>query len=732
MFAQSFPEQKRDTMSIRVKLLLILLAISIVPMVLLRVNGSRTLEDMGSELARQARQNQVHTAELELERMVQDNARILSRDGKLMHLSLLYIVSRAEAALAGSADRDDPPALLALPNDSNGTEYCVRRYGEECLPLDVDMNAARLITPMHGFDTLNARKILRNVTPAMHRIKKVLPQLVLWIRLRMNSGGLALYPAFSDQSLPKRHGMRHKGMRMQAHFPENKTKGISWSYPYIDAITGKVVFTLAAPFRAPDGKIAGNIMIDMPVNSMLHQNSLLKKRAPGVESMLIRLNHEQSNVEIVAKEDMKAPRHMRWVAIEELELLQSSNSTLFDEFKIKLAKRKSGVTILPYKGKQSLWAYSPVGSASYLLLALPMTDIVAQADKAQEYVMNRVDTQIRNTGIILAVTIVLVTLLGFFVSERFTNGIRAVADAARRLASGDLQARCNIHRRDEIGDMGAAFDTMVPALEDHLRIKQDLSIAQEVQQNLLPPATLAMDGLEAAARIIYCDETGGDFFDYIPMCDDAECPASSGIAVAVGDVSGHGVPSALLMSSARAFLRARRMMPGTAADVVGAVNNLVASDTYETGQFVTMFYAEILPAERTIRYVRAGHDPAVLVLPVQPHAAGQEPGSEQTPDIQELNAGGPSLGLLEDSPFVEQDVETLPAGTVLAIGTDGIWEARSEQGTMYGKERFTDLVRRHADKSAAEILDLFYADHAVFRGNTPQEDDITLLVVKLI
>ena len=704
-------------MSIRVKLLLILLTISIGPMLFLRLNARETLSRTGNELAEQARQNQIHSAELDLQRMVEDNAQILERDARLMELSLLYLVSRTEGVLAGSTDRDDPPALLTHVAPDNATAYCVRRHGE-CQPLDVDMNATRILVPIAGMNTADTRNLLRNMAPAMHRIKRILPHLVLWVKLRLNSGGLAVYPNYNTDVVPMRHGMRDKGMRMQAEVPQTSPRGVSWSAPHIDQVTGKVVFSLGAPFRAPNGKLAGTVFIDMPVNAILHQSESLRKRAPGVESLFIRLDHPTSQVEVIAKEDMQAPDHMRWIATEALESVASDDATAFDAFKIDLARRKSGVRAMPYKGRPCLWAYSPVGMASSLLFILPMQDIVVQADKVQDYVIGMVDNQLKTTGIILSVTIFTVILLGIFVSGRFTHSIRVVANAARRLAAGDFGVRCHIHRRDEIGDMGKAFDDMIPALQDRIRMKEDLNIAQEVQQNLLPSGFPPIEGLDAAARVIYCDETGGDFYDSIDLCEENGCPIHPGLGVAVGDVSGHGVPSALLMGSARAFLRARRMLPGSAAEVVSTVNNLIAVDTYETGQFVTMFYAEVLPATRSIRYVRAGHDPGLLIIPGK-----DEP--------VELSEGGPSLGLMEDSPFVEGSIEDLPAGTILAIGTDGIWEARSDKGKMYGRERFIELVRAHADKSAQEVLEAVYEDHFRFRNGAAQEDDITLVVLKL-
>jgi sigma-B regulation protein RsbU (phosphoserine phosphatase) len=234
----------------------------------------------------------------------------------------------------------------------------------------------------------------------------------------------------------------------------------------------------------------------------------------------------------------------------------------------------------------------------------------------------------------------------------------------------------------------------------------------EVQQSLLPDAPPALTGFDIAARSDYCDETGGDFYDFVER---SGFGAETLVAV-VGDVSGHGIPAALLMSSARAYLRSRSAQPGPAHELVAHVNAQLARDTFGTGQFVTMLLLELDAASRELHWVRAGHDPALLYDP-------------DSDEMTELVGPGVSLGVDEELEYETRHV-VLNAGQIVVVGTDGIWEMRSPAGEMYGRDRFQESIRRHAQKDAQGIVDAVFEELSAFRGDAPQEDDVTLLVVK--
>ncbi|MEE9613060.1 MAG: SpoIIE family protein phosphatase [Desulfatiglandales bacterium] len=239
-----------------------------------------------------------------------------------------------------------------------------------------------------------------------------------------------------------------------------------------------------------------------------------------------------------------------------------------------------------------------------------------------------------------------------------------------------------------------------------------LNVAQEVQQSLLPKRTPEGKHFDLAGGSLYCDETGGDYYDYIELPN----LGSDVYGVVVGDVSGHGISSALLMASARAYLRGRASQPGSVAEIVTDVNRLVAADTLETGQFMTLFFLVIEPQTRRLTWVRAGHDPAILYSPDSDH-------------FEELKGEGLPLGVNEDWSYKDYTITAKP-GQILVLTTDGVWEAHNDEGEMFGKKRFKEVIRRTVGFEAKGIRRAIFKSVSTFQGEASQEDDLTLVVSK--
>jgi sigma-B regulation protein RsbU (phosphoserine phosphatase) len=288
-----------------------------------------------------------------------------------------------------------------------------------------------------------------------------------------------------------------------------------------------------------------------------------------------------------------------------------------------------------------------------------------------------------------------------------------MSSAAERLAKGDFSVRLDMRMGDERDQVVRAFNEMVPKLEDHLRIRKALELAQEVQQNLLPKAAPRISGLDIAGASVYCDETGGDYYDFFNVSREDE----NRFAIIVGDVSGHGVPSALLMATARAMLRQRSSMRGEAKAIITDVNRHLTLDTYYTGQFMTLFYCEFDARERIVRYVRAGHDPAIAY----------DPGADK---FDELKGQGIALGL-DETYVYSQFQRALVRGQVIVIGTDGIWEMHNAAGEMFGKDTLRQIIRSNASAPAKGILYAITDALNRFRGDQACEDDVTMVVVKV-
>jgi sigma-B regulation protein RsbU (phosphoserine phosphatase) len=267
----------------------------------------------------------------------------------------------------------------------------------------------------------------------------------------------------------------------------------------------------------------------------------------------------------------------------------------------------------------------------------------------------------------------------------------------------------NTLRDDEgnvIGNMAFVTD-----MTEH---KKALALAGEVQKSLLPQEKPLVKGLDIAGKNVSCDEIGGDYFDFLWRRDSRKGPFS----VVVGDISGHGVDSALLMTTARAFLRMRASQPGTISEIITAMNRHLTRDVLESGSFMTLFYLTIDPEKKQIEWVRAGHDPAILYDPVRD-------------EFEELKGSGVALGVIETFDYEENCRRSLVNGQIIAIGTDGIWESVNREGEMFGKQRFRNIIRKNAHAAAGDILNAVYNELNQYTRGQRFEDDITLVVIKI-
>ncbi|MEJ2099892.1 MAG: SpoIIE family protein phosphatase [Desulfobacterales bacterium] len=270
-----------------------------------------------------------------------------------------------------------------------------------------------------------------------------------------------------------------------------------------------------------------------------------------------------------------------------------------------------------------------------------------------------------------------------------------------------------VHGNTLRSDEGKVIGNMA-FITDMTEHKKALALAGEVQKSLLPQDKPEVRGLDIAGRNVSCDEIGGDYFDFLWRRENPDGPFS----VVVGDITGHGVDSALLMTAARAFLRMRASQPGTISQIISAMNRHLSRDVMESGRFMTLFYLTVDPKQDRIDWVRAGHDPAILYDP-------------QQDTFEELKGSGMARGINAGVEYVENYRYGLANGQVIAIGTDGIWEAFNKKGKMFGKQRFKEIIRQNARAGADDILNAVYREIGKFTQGQKSEDDITLVIIKV-
>lgn len=373
-----------------------------------------------------------------------------------------------------------------------------------------------------------------------------------------------------------------------------------------------------------------------------------------------------------------------------------------------------------------VWAFAALDEESYVVLLVPEADLVKEADQAVRATTQATRHALTATAAAATLEIALISIAAVFVARQVTRPLEKLRDAAARLAAGDLSARADIRTRDERQELAEAFNAMVPKLAERVRMREGLAVAREVQQCLLPRKTPRVRGLQLAGSAEYCDETGGDYFDFIPLGSPAADAPAPRVLIAVGDVCGHGVGAALLMASVRVAVRSRVGFHPTEglASLAADINRLAADDAPE-GRFMTMALLRVDAAARTLEWTSAGHDPALLYDP-------------DLDTFQDLAGVDIPLAVQRDWAYHAASRADLRPGQIIVIGTDGLWEARNPRGEMFGKDRLRDAVREAArpaptapspaPAAAADVAAHILRRVADFRDGTPPRDDTTVVV----
>jgi sigma-B regulation protein RsbU (phosphoserine phosphatase) len=288
-----------------------------------------------------------------------------------------------------------------------------------------------------------------------------------------------------------------------------------------------------------------------------------------------------------------------------------------------------------------------------------------------------------------------------------------LSKAAEDLAEGNFGPPLAVTTQDEVGELTGSFNKMTSHLKQRLVMQQAISVAREIQQNLLPQKSFTNGRVVASGVTEYCDETGGDFFDILNFPDN-----DRKVGVVVGDVVGHGIGAALLMTSVRALFRCRIAQPGALDQVISDVNRLLYRDTQVSGNFVTLFYLEVDGRSNTLRWLRCGHEPAIVYSP-------------RTDTFKELKGDGVALGVDSGYSFGYNERSMPDEAQLICIGSDGAWEVENGHGEQFGRNRLKQTLAAFADKHPDRILKELISEIDSFRGTRSPDDDITLTVVKI-
>ena len=239
------------------------------------------------------------------------------------------------------------------------------------------------------------------------------------------------------------------------------------------------------------------------------------------------------------------------------------------------------------------------------------------------------------------------------------------------------------------------------------KIEEELKIANDIQTRLLPKTNPQIEGFDIASKSVPAKEVGGDYYDFIQIDE-------NNIVICLGDISGKGMPAALLMANLQATLRGQALFTSSAGECLTRANKLLYRST-DRQNFATLFYGILDSSNDKFRFSNAGHNPPILI--------------NSDKKVIRLTKGGTVLGFMEDFQF-EEDSVNLKKGDVLIIYSDGIDEAFNIDDEEYGEENLLSIIKDILSLDAEQIIENVFESVRSHVQDAPQSDDITMLALK--
>ncbi|MGB0669923.1 MAG: SpoIIE family protein phosphatase [Rhodospirillales bacterium] len=701
-------------MSLRAKLTLLLLLVGLVPLGVVAWIASERTGSLGEKLATRDRDRLENQLTLRLQNLIETAAASLNQDKIFVETAVIVQTQALERQLARLDPLPDTRAVFegAMGDLAPLLKPSLRHFRDRNGASPVPLAVTESLPLFRGDGTDEAERAmadrLAGAVSTLKALNGARPDLLFWQVAAFEEGLAFSFPGRSWGGLPDpRTSVWYRTAR--------QTEASAWTAPFLDAATGQLVLAVARPIHDRDGEFRGATAILIRILPLLERGT----RA-GLEDAELARSLETFVVDVAPGEAGEA-RSLRILvgqtyaetgtegrAFARLSLPLDDDR--FDLLADDMAAGLSGIRRLPFEGRDSIWAFAPLDGLGTQILAIAPFDSIDRQLRETADVVRLATTQqlvgIASVSLVVALAAIAAVLLA---GRMVTLRLQRLDEATRALAEGDLNARAEVGGKDELASLARTFNDMVPRLKEHLSLRQHLGLAQEVQQALLPDKAPDLDGWDMAGTSLYCDETGGDYYDFQALKDGR-------LAVALGDVTGHGLASALTMTGARASFQALVSSPRATlgpGHVLTRLNGLLARDATQ-GRFMTFCLLYLEPESDRVVFANAGGDPILH---------GNAKGCTR------LDGGDPPLGIDPDLTVGDMETRMVP-GDLLLLATDGATETRNEAGEMFGRDRIESLLRDKAEQDAGRILNALVGALEAHRGEAPRQDDVTLVVIK--
>jgi serine phosphatase RsbU (regulator of sigma subunit) len=323
-------------------------------------------------------------------------------------------------------------------------------------------------------------------------------------------------------------------------------------------------------------------------------------------------------------------------------------------------------------------------------------------------------------GVVFAVMYCVALLLGVLLARSITRSVHALSHGTERLRQGDFAHQIRVRSRDQLGELAESFNVMARGIEDLLResaekerMEEELRIARQIQMSLLPQGSVAMSGLRMAALCLPAAEVGGDYYDLLPLSD-------TRLGVVMADVSGKGTSAALYMAELKGLVLSLSRICDSPGTLLKQANRILAANL-DSRSFITMTYAIVDTAARTMRFARAGHNPLIHL-------------EAATGRTRVLTPQGLGLGIDSGDRFddiLEESEVPLVPGDLFLFFTDGLSEAMNPSSELFGEQRLRDLLEAAPGLDSEPMKERILASVRAFAEGTAQHDDMTMVVLRV-
>ncbi|RCW81540.1 SpoIIE family protein phosphatase [Phyllobacterium bourgognense] len=539
---------------------------------------------------------------------------------------------------------------------------------------------------------------------------------------------------------------------------------ITQTAPYTDAITGKLIVSFFHPLWTKDRTgVAGTAGADITLDQLaeivenvkiagtgfgfltMSNGNVLAINPAGEAIIGLKSSSDTGTQGVTGLE--RSLRHSTQPAIAALPLDQDNDGVIQHIMLDNRGESVPYIVVLKRLRSTNLWSSGPIKPETMSVgIVVPEREIYAALFAAQDGISRATNRILIYQIIAIAVSLLIVFAAVLGISKRITAGLSALASAARRLQAKDYSVRVNIPTRDEVGEAGAAFNRMAEQISFHtenlerlvdertseleganqeisalnsklqdenLRLGAELAVARQIQLMVLPRAheLEAIPCIEIAAYMRPADEVGGDYYDVLQN--------GSRVKIGIGDVTGHGLESGVLMLMVQSIVRAlQETGEGDPRQFLDRLNRAIFKNIERTNTDKHLSLAFLDYEDE--RITLSGQHEEVLVI----RAGGA------VERIDTLNLGLP-VGLeLDILPFVETHAIPFSSGDVIVLYTDGVTEAEDLEGTFYGINRLSESARQRYGGTAEEIKTGVLEDLMAHIGTQKIHDDITLVIMR--